>query len=298
MAFGDCRSLTSITIGNSVTSIGNYAFYYCQALTSIDIPNSVTSIGDRPFYSCSALISISVASDNPTYDSRGNCNAIIETSTNTLILGCKNTIIPNSVTSIGNSAFFNCRVLASITIPNSVTSIGNNAFMYCGLTTIDLPNSVTSIGNSAFSHCSSLISVTIGSGVTSIGANAFNYNALATVKCFCTVPPLMASYNCFSTAAYNSAKLLVPCDCETAYAAAAYWYKFAHIEEMVMDEMPGDVNGDGNVTIADVSALIDYLLCGDASGINLSAADCNQDSGVSISDVTSLIDYLLSGTWN
>ncbi|MDD5817429.1 MAG: leucine-rich repeat domain-containing protein, partial [bacterium] len=100
-AFRGCSGLTSVTIPNSVTSIGAYAFENCSGLTSVTIPNSVTSIGYGAFRSCSSLTSIEVERDNSVYDSRENCNAIIETSTNTLISGCKNSIIPNSVTSIG-----------------------------------------------------------------------------------------------------------------------------------------------------------------------------------------------------
>jgi len=163
-------------IPNNVTSIGSYAFYDCSGLTSITIPNSVTSIGNYAFSYCSGLTSVSVENGNTVYDSRDNCNAIIETATNTLLYGCNITIIPNSVTSIGNWAFSGCSGLTSITIPNNVTSIGNGAFSYCsGLTSITIPNSVTSIGNWAFSHCSGLTSVTIGNSVTSIGNCAF-YN--------------------------------------------------------------------------------------------------------------------------
>ena len=162
------------TIPNSVTSIGNPAFFVCSGLTSVTIPNSVTSIMDGAFSGCSSLTSINVESGNTTYDSRDDCNAIIETNTNTLISGCKNTIIPNSVTSIGDWAFYMCSGLTSVTIPNSVTSIGNGAFAGCsGLNSVTIPNSVTSIGNSAFNNCSGLTSVTIPNSVTSIGGNAF-----------------------------------------------------------------------------------------------------------------------------
>ena len=161
-------------IPNSVTSIGRSTFSGCSGLTSIIIPNSVMSIGDGAFYGCFGLTSIRVEDGNTKYDSRDNCNAIIETATNTLISGCQNTIIPNSVTSIGERAFSGCSSLTSLTIPNSVTSIGWGAFSNCsGLTSITIPNSVTSIGNAAFYDCSSLTSVTIGNSVTSIGWQAF-----------------------------------------------------------------------------------------------------------------------------
>ena len=163
-AFRDCTGLTSVTIGNSVTSIDGYAFQGCSGLTSITIPNSVTSIGNEAFQGCSGLTSIIVDSENQIYDSRENCNAIIKTASNKLLYGCKNTIIPNSVSSIGDNAFRDCSGLTSVTIPNSVTSIGGYVFYGCsGLTSVTIGNSVTSIGRYAFDGCSGLTRVDISS---------------------------------------------------------------------------------------------------------------------------------------
>ncbi len=173
--FSNCTGLTSITLSEGVTTITSYAFLDCKNLASITIPSTVTSIDNYAFRGCSGRNSVTVAEGNPTYNSQNNCNAIIKTSNNTLILGCKNTIIPESVTSIGDYAFRDCSVLTSITIPESVTSIGNGAFYYCsGLTSITFPEGVTSIGSEAFYGCSGLTSIHIPESVTSIRSGAFS----------------------------------------------------------------------------------------------------------------------------
>ena len=123
--------IQSIIIENGVISISGSAFSGCSGLTSITIPNSVTQIGKGAFKDCSSIESIVIDATNSKYDSRNNCNAIIETSTNTLILGCKNSVIPDGVTSIGNNAFSVCSGLTSINIPDGVTSIGDSAFEGC-----------------------------------------------------------------------------------------------------------------------------------------------------------------------
>ncbi len=173
---GDKFTGTSISIKKGTVTICSYAFEGCTSLESITIPSSITSIGGCVFSGCYNLTSIIVESGNRIYDSRENCNAIIETASNTLLTGCKNAVIPNSITSIEDGAFYGCYGLTSITIPNSVTSIGNSAFYDCyGLTSITIPNSVTTIGNYAFSYCYGLTSITIPNSVTSIGVQAFYY---------------------------------------------------------------------------------------------------------------------------
>ncbi len=178
-AFRHCKSLTSITIPSSVTDIGYFAFSDCTSLTSITIPDSVISIGDRAFDECTSLTSIDVDSNNENYSSiDGNLYNKDQTTLIQYAIGKidANFIIPNSVTSIGECAFSDCKSLTSITIPSSVTSMGYAVFMGCeSLTSIAIENGVTSIGEKAFYNCTSLTSITIPDSVTSIGYDAVGY---------------------------------------------------------------------------------------------------------------------------
>ena len=174
-AFSNCEKFSSVTLPDGLKTIGEGAFYYCEKLASITIPSSVTSIGECAFGDCPLLASISVDAGNTVYDSRNNCNAIIETATNTLISGCSNTVIPSTVTAIGDYAFYYCENLSSVTLPNGLKTIGYCAFEYCAFTSINLPSSLESIDDYAFYECNELASIIIPGKVTSIGDGTFEY---------------------------------------------------------------------------------------------------------------------------
>jgi len=251
-AFHSCRALAEITIPSSVTSIGGCAFAYCSSLTSVNIPSSVTSIGFSPFAGCSGLTSITVESGNPNYDSREDCNAIIEKATKTLLAGCRNTTIPNSVIIIAGDAFALCTGLTSVTIPASVISIGSDAF--------------------------------------------YNCNDLMDVYCHITNPSsVLVEYHAFYSDNNNSDRTLhVPHGTLEAYRTDENWYPyFGQIVEMEPETgLKGDVNHDGEVSIADVNAIFDIILGGDG---DFNAADINGDGEVTIADVNAIIDIILAG---
>lgn len=161
-AFNNCDKITSVIVSDSIYDIGDGAFAWCDRLTDIRISDSVTFIGEHLFNGCSNLLQIKVDENNVMYDSRENCNAIIETSTNTLLCGCKNTIIPDTVTSLGYSALNTCVGLKEIVIPDSVVSIGDLAVYNCdSLTRIIIPDSVISIGDHTFKSCDNLSEIKV-----------------------------------------------------------------------------------------------------------------------------------------
>lgn len=183
--------VTAVTIQDGITAISASAFRNCSGLTSITIGDSVTSIGVHAFAGCIGLVNISVADGNTKYHSSGNC--LIETASNTLVLGCKTSVIPSdgSVTSIGEGAFFCCDELTSVTIPDGVTRIGNYAFAGCiELTSVTIPNSVTSIDNDAFFGCSRLKSIIFNGTIAQWNAvskgNYWKLDVPRTCKVVCT----------------------------------------------------------------------------------------------------------------
>ena len=268
-AFSYCDSLTTLTIFEGLESILDRAFYECPSLTTVALPSSVTSIGNFVFSSwCPSLETITVEQGNKVYDSRDNCNAIIETATNTLIIGCKNTVIPSGVTKIGKYAFENCENLLNMTIPEGVTSIEYDAF----------------------SGCRSLMSVTISSSVTNIREHAFDYcYELTNVTNYSSTPQSI-----YPSTFSNYGTLHVLPGCKEAYSKANYWKNFTIVEDAVIEREPGDLNGDGEIDITDIVAVISYILDEAPEGFDADAADVNKDGNIDIADIVSIIDLILT----
>ena len=189
------KSNTALMTGTTVvpvgiTSIDSYAFAG-RGITSINIPSSVETISADSFIGCEELSSITVDSGNTYYNDGNGSNCIIRTSNNRLVVGCKDTVVPNGVTTIGSSAFRNCTGLTSITLPEGVTTIESNAFQGCiGLTSITFPSSLTTIGDQAFAYCTGLTGeIVLAEGLTSIAQYAFRgCTGLTHVTFNCNVP--------------------------------------------------------------------------------------------------------------
>ena len=275
-AFAGC-DMTSISIPNSVSNIDFFAFSHCPNLTSIVIPSSVTTIGGALFNACDNLEQIIVESGNPVYDSRDNSNAIIESSTNVLISGCMNTVIPNTVTAIGRLAFANCSNLTSIAIPSSVTNIGNEAFIGSGLTgDLVIPNSVSSIEGFAFYSCCDLNGdLFLGNSLTQIGQNAFCDCNIKKVIAIANIPPALHSM-AFGYDVMD--QLIVSCGNKDAYEASDWFNYFSTINEDCNSYSVTVENGTGGV----VSTSANSALLGEEISISYIAEPGHELNSVKV----------------
>ena len=244
-AFEGCTSMKSLTLGQSLVTIGNSVFKDCSQLESLTIPASVTDIQYQAFNRCSGLTSIKVHPSNPMYDSRDDCNAIINKENNELILGCKETLIPESVKIIGTQAFEACSGLNKILFPEGLSSIESMAFNGCtGLKELTLPVSITSIKNRAFGGCTGIKKIT-----------SLSQTPPTIVK--------MASNSGTFLGISLGTPVYVPAGTMETYWTTEGWDQFLHYFELE-NEGPEpnkcDVNGDGKVDIADVNAVIGAML--------------------------------------
>ncbi len=270
----------------SVTCIGWMAFSDCSSLTSVTIPNSVTIIRDNAFVSCSGLTSFSVASDNSNYSSKEG--VLFNKQQTTLIQYPARKqgeyIIPNSVTSIVDYAFYGCSGLTSLTIPNSITSIVDYAFSGCSsLTSITIPNSVTSIGTEAFSGCSSLTSVTIPNSVTSIEESVFsNCSSLTSVE----IPNSVTSIGLYAFSGCSSlTSITIP---NNVISIANY--AFSDCSSLSSVTIPNSVTSIGESVFSNCSSLTAVEIPNSITSIGYSAfAGCSSLTAVEIpNSVTSI----------
>ena len=211
-AFMDCTSITGdLVLPEACTSVGNYAFNNCWRLTSLYIPASVTSIGGYTFSKCSGLQSIAVNGGNTKYDSRNNCNAIMRTATNTLLQGCKNTVIPGNTWYINDYAFYESGLKGNLSLPSGLIDIGDYAFYYCSDLTgsLNLPSSCTSLGSYAFYNCNGFNKLYL-SEVNSIPSYCFyncrGFNNSIYIPNSVTSIGDYAFYNCYNLYGYVDAK--------------------------------------------------------------------------------------------
>lgn len=251
-----CSKLTSVTIPATVKRIGWESFRR-SGISSIVIPDSVTMIGGAAFSRCSSLTTV---------------------------------VIKGAVNAIRDYTFLECVKLGNMELPASVKWIGSKAFLKTAITSIVIPDAVRYIGNMAFNGCASLADVTIGESVDSIATYAFgSCPSLSRVVCKALTPPKLTIEECFDADIYATATLFVPRSALNDYRNAQYWNLFERIEA-IETAIAGDVNGDGEVNIADVNVIISAILSGDDAN---AAFDVNSDGEVNIADVCSIINIIL-----
>jgi len=302
-SFWGCTGLTSLSIPSWISSIGGEAFKDCLGLTSITIPKTVTFLGDSPysgnvFTGCRNLTSIIVEEGNPIYDSRDNCNAIIEKKSNKLISGCQTTLIPNSVQIIESRSFYDITSLESIEIPKGVTEIKREAFYNCNnLTSLSFPRTLIYIRDEAFSGCSSLTEIRIPLSVKAIGDNALSCENLISVTSEMSEPMDIGSYafGYRGTRKHYIPFLYVPIGTKEKYMVAKGWNVFTNIEEIDMGiSVSGDVTKDGHIDTKDLMEIVNAMMGKASDGIDINAADLNGDGIINIADIIQIVNLIFN----
>ncbi len=299
-AFDGITSLTEVNIPEGVTKIGEYAFARNPNLKRFYVPSTVTNFGNYALAYTPGLETIVVSENNPNYDSRNNCNAVIETAFNYLVCGCKTTVIPNTITWIARGAFFFCTSLTNIDIPSSVIRIDNEAFEGCSnLPKIVIPEGVEQLDEYAFSNCNKLKNVVIPSTVSIIDWYLFHKSEKITDVYSKITNPTAIYVTTFPDYVFEHATLHVPTGTKQRYTALTGWQNFVNIVEettpgdVINDYAMGDVNNDGTTSVNDVMGIVDYVLGNTSEDFNWAYADVNHDGEVNIADIMTVVDMVL-----
>ena len=281
-AFKNCTSLTAVTLPSTLKRIGKYAFKNCTSLTSVAVPDGVEVIGDFAFLNCTGLTALTLGRrlEEIGYFACFGCSSI------------RSLAMPSSMKRIGDGAFMYCSRISRLTTGNGVEEIGDMAFASCpSLREVVLGDNLKFIGGETFLNCRSLEDVTIGESVDSIGPGAFSgCPSVRFLKMRTEAPPVVFDEECFDAGCYTSTTLVVPSFSYDDYYCCDVWKLFSRLVCFEDLAVTGDVNGDGEVNIADVNALIDAILVGTA----VDRADINGDGEVNIADVNALIDLILT----
>ena len=313
-------SLSQVTLSDNLEAIPARAFYGCSSLQEISLPVGVKWIGKEAFGSNSSLTAVGISPGVERVEASAfkSCSNLARVDISDLASWCNITFadpqanplymarrlyldgeelhdmaIPAGVKSINDYAFSRYEGLTSLTMSNDVESIGEEAFLGCKqMTSATIGNGVRTIGEKAFNGCSKLTDVTFGNRVDSVGMYSFgSCNALTKITSRAITPPYMRGPGSFSDKAYKNATVYVPRQSLEEYKVALVWKRFSHLEGVNFKAERADVNGDGEVTIADVNCLIDALIWGSFSD----SFDVNEDGELTIADVNAVIDVILTG---